>query len=71
MDTQQQKAKLSPKYIFPLILFALSISFINTAWRKTPSSPSAPSITFWPDTAPYGISANAYKSIPTHYGIYC
>ena len=32
MDTQQQKAKLSPKYIFPLILFALSISFINTAW---------------------------------------
>ena len=32
MGTQQQKAKLSPKYIFPLILFALSISFINTAW---------------------------------------
>ena len=32
MDTQQQKAKLLPKYIFPLILFVLSISFINTAW---------------------------------------
>ena len=32
MNTRQQKAKLLPKYIFPLILFALSISFINTTW---------------------------------------
>ena len=32
MDTQQQKAKLSPKYIFVIILFLLSVSFINTAW---------------------------------------
>lgn len=32
MNTQQQKTKLSPKYIFVIILFLLSVSFINTAW---------------------------------------